>query len=102
MSARELAMVRTRRQLHTAAIGRARVRIRGWWGLQRHLPECLLADRDRGSQRAGDGEPSTPLGTVSVGSTVELAARLTGMVDVAAGVFHAERAQLLTWAPGTD
>ena len=30
MSARELAMVRTRRQLHTAAIGRARVRVRGW------------------------------------------------------------------------
>jgi hypothetical protein len=39
---------------------------------------------------------------MSVGSTGELAARLTGMVDVAAVVFHAERAQLLTWAPGTD
>jgi hypothetical protein len=46
--------------------------------------------------------PSTPLGTMSVGNTVELAARLTRMVDVAADVFHAERAQLLTWAPRPD
>jgi hypothetical protein len=39
---------------------------------------------------------------MSVGSTVELVARLTGMVDVADSVFHAERARLLTWAPGAD
>jgi hypothetical protein len=32
------------------------------------------------------------------GAIVELAARLTGMVDVADNVSHAERAQLFTWA----
>ncbi len=107
MSARKLTMVRTRRQLHAAAVGRARVRVRG-----------VVAERgggDSGTYRnvwlliasAGvsvrvTASPSTPLGTMSVGSTVEIAARLTGMIDVAADVFHAERAQLLTWVPVTD
>ena len=33
-----------------------------------------------------------------VGSKVELASRLTGMVDVVTNTYYGERAQLLSWA----
>jgi hypothetical protein len=105
MSARELAMVRTGRQLHTAAIGRGRVRVRGvvverGGGYSGTFRNVWLLIATAVSVRV-TASPSTPLGTMAVGSTVELAARLTGLVDVAADVFHAERAQLLAWVPET-
>jgi hypothetical protein len=107
MSARELAMLRTRRQLHTAAIGRARVRVRGvvaerGGGYSGTYRNVWLLIATAGVSVRVTASPSTPLGTMAVGSTVELAARLTGLVDVAADVFHAERAQLLAWVPETD
>jgi hypothetical protein len=107
MSARESGMVRTRRQLHTAAISRACVRVQGvvaerGGGYSGRYRNVWLLIATAGVSVRVTASPSTPLGTMSVGSTVEVAARLTGMVDVAADVFHAERAQLLTWAPETD
>ncbi len=39
------------------------------------------------------------LGTMPVGSSVELATTLTGMVDVAEVVYFGPRAQLLDWSP---
>jgi hypothetical protein len=42
---------------------------------------------------------SSPLGTMA-GSAVELAVRMTGMVDLAANTYYGERTQLLTWPPG--
>jgi hypothetical protein len=106
MSARELAMVRTGRQLHTAAIGRGRVRVRGvvverGGGYSGTFRNVWLLIATAGVSVRVTASPSTPLGTMAVGSTVELAARLTGLVDVAADVFHAERAQLLAWVPET-
>jgi hypothetical protein len=104
MSARELAQVRTRKQLHTAARGRARVRVRGLvaergGGYSGTYRNVWLLIATAGVSVRVTASPGTPLGTMSVGSTVEVAARLTGMVDVAADVFYAERAQLLNWAP---
>ncbi len=104
MSARELEMTRTRKQLHTAATERERVRVRG------RVAEC--GDGYSGTYRnvwlrvevAGAGirvtaSPSSRLGTLPVGSSVEIAARLTGMVelgwDPAGNVYYGERAQLL-------
>jgi hypothetical protein len=44
--------------------------------------------------------PTSPLGTMPVGSTVELASRLTGLVNLATNTYYGERAQLLTWTNG--
>jgi hypothetical protein len=43
--------------------------------------------------------PASSLGTMPVGSIVELACRFTGMVDVVTNTYFGERAQLFSWAP---
>ena len=85
MSVRELAMAKTRRQLYTAAIGRARGSRSGGWSLSAAGATAarsgnLVADHDRESQRPDDGEPLNSTRNDVIGGTVELAARLTGMV----------------------
>ena len=107
MSARELTMTRTRKKLHTSATVRERVRVRGivvqrgdsYSGTYRNV--WLRIETAGGSVRV-TASPSSTLGTLPVGSSVEVAARLTGLVeldaDAGANTYYAERAQLLDWA----
>jgi hypothetical protein len=100
MPARELRLVRGRKRLHTASVGRERIRIRGvvvdrgdgYSGKYRNVFVHIEA---AGATIRVTASPSSTLGTTPRGTTVELAARMTGMVDVAEGVYCAERAQLL-------
>ena len=87
MSARELEMTRTRKQLHTAATERERVRVRGrvaecgdgYSGTYRNVWLRVAA---AGASTRVTASPSSRLGTLPVGSWVEIAARLTGMVEL--------------------
>lgn len=105
MPARELMMIKTRKQLHAAATNRERVRVRGvvakcgdgYSGSYRNV--WLRIETPWGFLRI-TATPSSPLGTMAVGSAVELAVRMTGMVDLAADTYYGERTQLLTWSPG--
>ncbi|WP_448610112.1 hypothetical protein [Geodermatophilus sp. URMC 60] len=103
MSARELPMIKSRARLHAAATQRARVRVRG--------TVAAIGDGYSGTYRnswlriataAGDvrvtASTRSTLGTMPVGSSVELATTLTGIVDVAEVVYFGERAQLLGWS----
>ncbi len=104
MSARELEMTRTRKLLHTAATTRERVRVRGrvaecgdgYSGTYRNV---WLRVEAAGASVRVTASPSSRLGTLPVGSSVEIAARLTGMVELgwnaAGNVYYGERAQLL-------
>ncbi len=104
MSARELEMTRTRKQLHTAATARERVRVRGRVAERGDGYSCTYRNVWLHVEVAGasirvTASPSSRLGTLPVGSSVEIAARLTGMVelgwDPAGNVYYGERAQLL-------
>jgi hypothetical protein len=105
MPARELMVIENRKQFHAAATGRERVRVRGvvakcgdgYSGSYRNV--WLRIETPWGFLRI-TATPSSPLGTMAVGSAVELAVRLTGMVDLAADMYYGERTQLLAWAPG--
>lgn len=106
LSARDLTMIRTRRQLHLAAANRERVRVRGVVaargdGYSGSYRNVWLRVETAGASVRVTATPTSPLGTMPVGSEVELAARLTGIVDLAAAnvVYYAERAQLLMPAP---
>jgi hypothetical protein len=96
--------IKTRKQLHTAATARERVRVRGkvaergdgYSGTYRNV--WLRIECPAGSVRV-TASMKSPLGTMPVGSSVELAATMTGMVDVAENVYYGERAQLLDWTP---
>jgi hypothetical protein len=104
MPARELTMIKTGKRLHSAATGRQRVRIRGtvaergdsYSGTYRNV--WLRIETAAGSVRV-TASTKSPLGTMPEGSTVELAATLTGLVDLAEAVYYGERAQLLASAP---
>ena len=106
MPARDLELVRSRKRLHTAAISRDRVRVRGvvaesgdgYSGTYRNV--WLRIQTAVGASVRLTASPSSTLGTMPDGAIVELAAWLTGMVDVADNVYYAERAQLLTWVAG--
>lgn len=108
MSARDLELIRSRKRLHTAAVNRERVRVRGvvtargdgYSGTYRNV--WLHIKTAVGASVRLTASPSSTLGTMADGAIVELAARLTGVVDVADNVYYAERAQLLTWAPGAE
>jgi hypothetical protein len=99
-----LEIIRSRRRLHTAAISRERIRIRGvvaesgdgYSGSCRNVR--LRVQTAAGPSVRLTASPSNTLGTMPDGAIVEVAARLTGMVDVADNVYYAERAQLLTRA----
>ncbi|KGH48625.1 hypothetical protein IN07_01295 [Modestobacter caceresii] len=104
MPAHELMMVKTRKQLLSAATGRERVRIQGtvaecgdgYSGTYRNV--WLRIETRTGSVRVTASTKSR-LGTMPEGSDVELAATMTGLVNVAENVYYAERAQLLRWSP---
>lgn len=100
MPARELMMIKTRKQLHTAATVRGRVRVRGtvaergdgYSGTYRNV--WLRIETAAGNVRV-TASPGTPLGTMPEGSRIELAVSLTGMVNLAEDVYIGERAQVL-------
>jgi hypothetical protein len=104
MPARDLEIIRSRRRLHTPAISRERIRIRGvvaesgdgYSGTYRNV--WLRVQTAVGPSVRLTASPSSTLGTMPDGAILEVAARLTGMVDVADNVYYAERAQLLAWA----
>ena len=103
MPARELAMIRNRKQLHTTATVRERVRLRGVVvqrgdGYSGTYRNAWLRIEIAGASIRVTASPTSPLGTMPVGSKVELASRLTGMVDVVTNTNYGERAQLLSWA----
>ncbi len=108
MSARDLELVRSRKRLHNAAIDQERIRVRGvvaesgdgYSGTYRNV--WLRVQTAVGASVRVTASPASRLGTLPDGAIVELAARLTGMADVADNVYYAERAQLLTWAVGTE
>lgn len=100
MPAQELPLVRGRKRLHTASVGRERVRIRGvvvdrGEGYSGKYRNVWLRIEAAGANVRVTASPSSTLGTMPRGAMVELAARMTGMVDVAESVYWAERAQLL-------
>src|SRR4051794_22436185 len=104
MPARDLVMIKTRKQLLNAAIARERVRVQGrvaelgdgYSGTYRNV--WLRVETPAGSVRVTASTNST-LGTMLEGSDVELAATMTGLVDVAENVYYGQRAQLLRWTP---
>jgi hypothetical protein len=95
-------MIRTRKQLHAAATARERVRARGavaqrgdgYSGTYRNV---WLEIETAGATLCVTATPSSTLGTMVVGNTMELAVRMTGLVDVATGTYYGERARLLVW-----
>jgi hypothetical protein len=107
MSARELPMIKSRARLHAAATHRARVRVRGtvaavgegYSGTYKN--SWLRIATAAGDVRVTASTTST-LGTMPVGSSVELAATLTGIVDLAEVVYFGERAQLLDWSSAEE
>lgn len=107
MPARDLPIIRTRARLHAAATTRSRVRVRGtvaatgdgYSGTYRNA--WLQIATAAGNVRVTASTKST-LGTMRVGSSLELATTLTGMVDVSEAVYFGERAQLLAWSPNED
>jgi hypothetical protein len=107
LPARELAMIRNRKQLHAAAAMRERLRVRGVVaergdGYSGTYRNAWLRIELAGASIRVTASPTSSLGTLPVGSTVELACRLTGMVDVVTNTYYGERAQLLSWAPSQE
>jgi hypothetical protein len=104
MPARDLVMIKTRKQLLDAATARERVRVQGkvaelgdgYSGTYRNV---WLRIRTRAGDVRVTASPTSTLGTMAEGSNVELAATMTGLVNVAEQVYFGERAQLLHWAP---
>lgn len=102
MSARKLRITQTRRQLHATAVARQQVRVRGlvadrgdgYSGTYRNV--WLRIETAGGSVRV-TASPTSPLGTMPRGATVNLAAWMTGIVDVADSVYYARHAQRLAW-----
>jgi hypothetical protein len=86
MSARKLRVTQTRRRPGD-----------GYSGAYRNV--WLRTETAGGSVRV-TASPTSPLGTMPRGATVDLAAWMTGMVDVADSVYYARHAQLLAWAVG--
>ena len=106
MSACELAIIGKREQLHAAARARERRRLRGVVvergdGYSGTYRNAWLRIEIPGASVQVTASPMSPLGTLPVGSRVELACRLTGMVDVVSNTYYGERAQLLSWVTPT-
>jgi hypothetical protein len=104
MPARDLVMIKTRKQLFNAATTRERVRVQGkvvelgdgYSGTYRNV--WLRIETRAGNVRV-TASPNSTLGTMPAGSNVELAATMTGLVNVAENVYYGERTQLLHWTP---
>ena len=104
MTATELKLTTARRDLHRAAVNGDRVRIRGvvaavgdgYSGTYRNV--WLKITMGSAAIRL-TASPSSPLGTMVVGSTLEVAVRLTGIVDLTQDLYYGERAKLLRAAP---
>lgn len=101
----ELEMVDDPTRLHTAARDQQRVRLqgtvvdRGYGHSGRYTTVWLRVLTPAGSVRV-TASPSGILGTLAVGSEVEVAVELTGLVDLADGdLYHACKTRLLTWQP---
>jgi hypothetical protein len=100
MPARDLPIITVRDQIHAAAAAQQRIRIRGivaacgdgYSGTYRNV---WLSIDTAGIRLRVTASPKSALGTMPVGTTVELAARLTGMVDLVRGEYYGKRAQLL-------
>lgn len=104
MAAQDLKLTEAHDGLHEAAVRGERVRVRG--------RVLAVGDSRSGAYRnrwlkiaVGSlsvrvtATPSSQLGSMAAGSTIELAVRLTGMVDLTEDVYYGERAQLLSWTP---
>jgi hypothetical protein len=100
MPAQDLPIIITRQQLHDAAVTQDRVRIRGTItatgdGYSARYRNTWLVIRTAGTHLRITASRTSQLGTAQPGDTVDLAARLTGIHDVARDHYHAERAQLI-------
>ena len=88
------------RKLRATALRQGRVRItgtvveRGYGWSGRYRQSWLNVRATAGTLRV-TASLSSPLGTMPVGSSVVLEARLTGMVDLTADLYYAERARLI-------
>jgi hypothetical protein len=92
MSARKLKITQTLRQLHATPAVRQQVRVHGLVvergdGYSGTYRDVLLQIQAAGARVQVTASPSSPLGTMPRGATVDLAAWMTGMVDVADGVY---------------
>lgn len=104
----EWEMVDDPMRLHTAARDQERVRMqgrvvdRGFCNRGGYVTAWLRVVTPAGSVRV-TASPSSTLGTLSVGSLVEVALELTGLVDLAEGdLYHACKTRLLTWQPAAE
>jgi hypothetical protein len=101
----ELEMVEDPARLHTAAREQKRVRLRGrvvdrGYGHSGRYTTAVLRVLTRAGSVRVTASPSSILGTMAVGSDVEVALELTGLVDVADGdLYYACKSRLLAWQP---
>jgi hypothetical protein len=103
MPARDLPVTTHRDQVHAAAAAQRRIRVwgtvaqrgDGYSGTYRNV---WLSIDTAGIRVRVTASPTSALGTMPVGATVELAASLTGMVDLVGGEYYGRRAQLLSAA----
>lgn len=104
MAARDLPLIKTKRQLHAAAAAGARVRFAGvvidsgdgYSGTFRNRWVHIQVDAVVVRVTA---TPTSPLGRVAFATRIEVAARLTGMLDLTRSLYFAERAQVLEMNP---
>ena len=101
----ELEMVSDPARLHAAARDQERVRVRGtvvdrgYGNSGRYTTTWLRVLTPAGNVRV-TASLSGILGTMAVGSEVEVALELTGLVDVADGdLYYACKTRLLAWHP---
>ncbi len=102
----ELEMVNDPARLRTAAREQQRVRVagtvvdRGYGHSGRYTTAVLRVLTSAGSSVRVTASPSGILGTLAVGSEVEVALELTGLVDLADGdLYYACKTRLLAWQP---
>ena len=104
MTARQLKPLTTSGQMTKAAGRLDRVRVRG------QVVDCRDAYNSSYRQHAlyilssagvlrVTATPTSPLGTLPIGATVDIAARLTGLVDLSSDTFYGRNAQLLSSDP---
>jgi len=107
MTARDMPYTRTKTAMRKAATEREPVRIRGtivatgggYSGPYKNV--WLLVSTAAGRIQVTAGTKS-PLGTMAVGTRVDLAAQLTGMYDLSADTYYASHARLITSGADTS
>ena len=102
-TAREMPTVQDQPALHAAAAEQRRVRVRGvvsekGWGYSGRYRNVWLRIETAGASVRVTATQSSPLGGARLGNQVDMALTMTGMLDVASGVYFGERAQLLDLA----